>query len=114
VQLGFETSTRGDATVLSLRGDLDLATAPAFRTEVARALSGGASTVVLDLAALDFLDSVGLGLIVAALKRARSHGASFAVVCDEPRVLKPFELTELTRVIVVEPTIDAALERLGR
>jgi anti-sigma B factor antagonist len=113
VQLGFDTSTWGEVTVVALSGDLDLAAVPAFHQQIVGLVAGGARRVVLDLGALDFLDSVGLGLVVSALKRVRGSGGDLAVACAEPRILKPFELTGLLQALAVVPTVEAAVQRLG-
>jgi anti-sigma B factor antagonist len=112
VQLGLDSSTRGDATVLTVTGELDLAGAPAFRQRIVELVSQGVRRLVVDFGALDYLDSAGLGMVVAALKRVRTHGGVLVIACDEPRILKPFELTDLGRVITIAPTVDAALAAL--
>lgn len=112
MQLGLDSSTRGDATVLTVTGELDLAGAPAFRQRIVELVSQGVRRLVVDFGALDYLDSAGLGMVVAALKRVRTHGGVLVIACDEPRILKPFELTDLGRVITIAPTVDAALAAL--
>jgi anti-sigma B factor antagonist len=113
VQLGLDSSTRGDATVLTVTGELDLANAPAFRQRIVDLVAHDVRRIVVDLGALDYLDSAGLGMIVAAYKRVRTHGGALAIACDEPRILKPFEITDLGRVLAIAPTVGAALELLA-
>jgi anti-sigma B factor antagonist len=108
VQVGLDSSTRGRTTILTVTGELDLAGAPAFRQRIVELVAQGVRRLVVDLGALDYLDSAGLGVVVAGLKRVRTHGGSLVVACDEPRILKPFEITELDRIITIVPTVDAA------
>jgi anti-anti-sigma factor len=72
----ISTSEQGGRTVVSLRGELDLATAPALETVVTDSLAAG-DDVVVDLRELAFMDSTGLRVLV------RAH----ASVTDEQRFL---------------------------
>ena len=64
--------------VVVASGEIDLATSPELR-EALRLPECQASTVVLDLRAVTFMDSSGLGVIVGQNKRAREDGFRFAV-----------------------------------
>ena len=59
-----------------------------------------------------FLDSTGLGALVAARTTASEHGASLPLVCTHQRILKLFTITGLDGVFRIHPTVDDALERL--
>lgn len=85
-------------SVVDVTGDLDMATAPALRQLVLQLLSSGARLIAIDLTAADFVDSTGLGMLVAALKRVRTHDGELVVICPEPRLRRIFELTELVTV----------------
>ncbi|HUP72409.1 MAG TPA: STAS domain-containing protein [Acidimicrobiales bacterium] len=85
-------------TVVDITGDLDMATAPTLRQLVIQLLSTGVRLVAVDLTAADFVDSTGLGTLIAALKRVRTHDGELVVICPEPRLRRIFELTELVSV----------------
>jgi anti-sigma B factor antagonist len=87
--------------VLVARGQLDVATAPQFRQALVEAQYGGESRVVVDLDEVEFIDSMGLGVLVGGVKRARSHRGRFVVVCSHPRVLRLLEVTGLDAVLDV-------------
>jgi len=63
---------------------------------------------VVDLLGVTFLDSTALGVLVGALKRCREAGGDLRLVIAEPRILKVFEITGLTEVFTITPTIDEA------
>jgi anti-sigma B factor antagonist len=102
-------SYRGDWVVVEVTGDLDLASAPALRSEVLALLNAGQRSIVLDLTPTGFVDSLGLGTIVAIFKRVRVHGGEFALVCPEPRIQRVFRVVELDRVLPLHATVDEAL-----
>jgi anti-sigma B factor antagonist len=98
-----------DWTVVTIVGELDLATVPQARQKVHPVTGRKGARVVLDLSDVDFLDSIGLGLIVGALKRVRDHGGELAVVVPEGRALRVFELTGLDRIMRLEPSVGAVV-----
>src|SRR5262245_33778548 len=110
---GVEADYRAGRIVLGVRGALDLATAPAFRQAVVRALAEVApgdalEDVAVDLTACDHIDSVGVGLLLGVRKRALGAGASVVVVCDEPRIRRVLDLTGVDQLIpVVERLLTA-------
>lgn len=69
----------GDTTWVTVRGDLDVDTVPKVR-RVLRSAQADAATVVLDLRELDFIDTAGAQMIVAANQRARGTGGRLRVV----------------------------------
>ena len=95
--------------VLTVSGELDVATAPRMRGEIVRLVADGVTDLVLDLSGVDFIDSFGLGVLVGALKRVRSHGGRMSVVITEPRVLGVVELTGLDRILDMSASVDDAV-----
>ena len=94
-------------TVLSVAGDLDVVGAPDLRQAVVTAVAEGSRLLALDLSALDFVDSFGLGAVVGALKRVRQRGGELAVVCPSSRIRRVFEICDLDRVLAMHDSIGA-------
>jgi anti-sigma B factor antagonist len=88
-------------------GELDLYTAAAL-SEALQA-EPEAAAVVVDLDRLEFIDSTGLGVLVAALQRARQGGGRLSLVATADVVLRPFRLTGLGEVFDFHDTVDDAL-----
>jgi anti-sigma B factor antagonist len=106
LRIGVEHSDA--ATLVVLRGDLDLATAAELRECLIEVIDEG-TRIVVDLEAVEFLDSAGLGILVGGLKRARTRGGELELVSSSRHVLKPMELTGLDRVFTIHPGRDSAL-----
>jgi len=109
VHLEFHCVPRNPWSVLVLFGDLDMAGAPRLRKEVAQMVAAGDTRLVLDLTAVDFIDSTGLGAVIAALRRVRSHHGELALVCPEPRLQRVFEMCDLDRVFELHESVDAVV-----
>ena len=63
------------AEVVTVTGDIDIATYAHLRAELIKAVDEGPGTVVVDMSGVEWIDSTGLGTLVGALKRARDkHG----------------------------------------
>ena len=96
--------------ILIVDGELDLYTAPTLRDRVLATVDGGRSRLIIDLDAVPFMDSSGLGAIVACLKRVRESGGDLALVTrggSPPDKL--LSLTGLDRAIPTFSSVDEAL-----
>jgi anti-sigma B factor antagonist len=109
VDLNLNTRTQGAHTVLEVSGEVDVYTAPGLRDRITDLLDAGQHLMVIDLGGVEFLDSTGLGVLVAGLNRAREVGGSLVLVCPQERVLKLFRITGLDEVFTVHGTVDEAL-----
>ncbi len=106
----IHSAPRGAWTVVAVTGELELATAPRLRQEVVSLVGDGRVYIVLDLDGVDFIDSIGLGVVVSALKRVRSRDGQLVVAGAGPRVRSLFELTRLDEIIELHDSVDAALQ----
>jgi anti-sigma B factor antagonist len=97
--------------VVTLSGELDAYDAPALRTAFSdAATAAGGATVVLDLAAVTFLDSTALGAVVGLLRRVRENGGQLRVVLPETDARRIFELTALEQALDVRSSRESALD----
>jgi len=109
LRLTVEVDERDGATVLAVGGELDLGSTPRLRDAALKRLLAGDAVLVLDLSGLEFLDSTGLGVVVAILKRARALGADLRLVVSRDRVRAPFTITGVDRLLPIHDDLDAAL-----
>lgn len=109
MDLGLDVSENNGVTVLVVRGEVDVYTAPRLRERLVELASEGHYRIAVDLEAVDFLDSTGLGVLVGGLKRLRSHDGDLLLVCTQHRILKVFEITGLTKVFSIFDSVDAAV-----
>lgn len=72
--LSIDTEQHGPIATLSLVGEIDLSSAHLLVDTIDEVIDFGATTVVLDFAGVTFVNSTGLGAMVAATKRLRADG----------------------------------------
>ncbi len=100
-------ASSGDESTICVHGDLDLATAPDLRQHALGELSNGARRLILDLGGVDFIDSIGVGILVALLRRTRMLGVAYEVRASG-RVLAVLELCGLTETLGCSTSAVAA------
>jgi anti-sigma B factor antagonist len=108
VDLSLDQRTHGSWVVVEVGGELDLYTAPSFRESVLEATNDGTPPrVIVDFHRLGFIDSSGLGAIVACLKNVRERGGDLTLVAPEGSSLRRLlDLTGLDRVLTIHETVD--------
>ena len=95
--------------VVSVRGEIDLFTAPEFKERIHDAIEDGRDLVVVDLGATTFIDSSSLGVLIAAHRRLSMGGGRLVIACAVPAVLNTFRITGLDSVLEVVATREEAL-----
>lgn len=104
-----ELRRRGGVALIRPTGDLDAYTAVGFRTDLHDATGGEARLVVVDLTAVTFIDSAGLGALVGAHRRMRERRGLLRIVRPPRLVERAFELTGLDEVLDLCDDRDSAL-----
>jgi anti-sigma B factor antagonist len=105
--------TRIPYTVLTIHGDLDVYTSPQVRERLVDLVDRDHRKVVINLDLVGFIDSAGLGALVAGLKQLRSHDGDLSLVCGQRNILRLFELTGLTSVFRMATSVDQATGRIA-
>ena len=100
----------GGAPVVVLEGEIDLSTSPVFKETVYRVIESGKKDVVIDLNGLEFMDSTGLGVLVAALKKTSMEGGSIRLICNKRSILKVFTITGLDKVFSIYDNLQRCLD----
>ena len=99
----LEFSEKNSELTATLRGELDHCLAASVREQIdEKLIQLRASSLVLDLSRISFMDSSGLGLIMGRYAVCRKNGVDFRLRGADGRVVKMLELAGLSRVIGVE------------
>ncbi|MCX6631729.1 MAG: STAS domain-containing protein [Candidatus Solibacter sp.] len=102
-----------DITVVELTGKLAMGReCQRVETVVDDLAKRGSTRVIFDMSGVDYMDSAGIGMLALATGKLKESGGSLAIVAPEGRVLQLLNLTQLTAIVKVCPTLDAAAAAL--
>jgi anti-sigma B factor antagonist len=104
-EFGVDITVDGGDLIVTVRGELDVLTAPLLWERMEPALPGVTGKLVFDFAGLGFIDSMGLGVIVRAQSRLRGEAPERQIIVRHlnAHARKVFEITGLDRVLDVQP-----------
>jgi anti-anti-sigma factor len=106
-QFRVEVSEEGQGIVIALGGELDLASSPALEEALERVFDSDTKFVVIDLRALEFMDSTGLSIIVKAYQTADDRERQLFLVNGPPQVQRLLSLTGVAdRVSLIDSPED--------
>ena len=100
LELDLRSSANGDAVIV--RGEIDMATAPQLRDFLNELVDAGSSRIVLDCRELQFLDSSGIGVLIAVRKRL-GDDAALTLEAPLPHVRKVLDLTGVSEHVHIVP-----------
>jgi anti-sigma B factor antagonist len=100
--LELEPRATDDGTVIAVRGEVDMASAPQLRDLLNHLVDHSTASIVLDCEHLDFLDSSGIGVLVATTKRL-GDGRTITIDTPQPHVRKVLELTGVADHVTIRP-----------
>ena len=101
-----------DIVVISVRGELDAASAEVVETHLDALATGGPAKVVIDLSQVHFIDSGGLNMLVVGARAIEAGGGSFVLASPAPAITHVLEVVQLASQVSIEASLDAALSRL--
>ena len=100
----------GGYTVCRPVGELDAFTVSQFRQALADLVSK--KQIVIDMSAVPFVDSAGLGALIGGIRRARELGGDVAVACSRPTLTRLLKTTGFDRIVTVTETVEEAAASL--
>jgi anti-sigma B factor antagonist len=103
MSLTVQTEQRDDMVVVSVAGELDMATAPQLQDQISDLLEKGRTRLVFDLAEVSFCDSTGLSVFV------RAKNSTVRLAAPQRGVLRILEVSGLVEVLHTYPTVDEAV-----
>ncbi|MBK8731279.1 MAG: STAS domain-containing protein [Tetrasphaera sp.] len=107
--MDITVSDREDGTVVvDVDGAVDVYTAAQLRAALDVLIGRGRTRMILDFDGVDFLDSTGLGVLVARLKVVRVQDGWLRLVCTSEKILRVLRITGLDNLFPIHATVDEA------
>jgi anti-sigma B factor antagonist len=107
-----EVRREPELTLVTVAGEVDIATVPVLREGLAGPTASG-KPVIVELDAVSFIDASGLGVLAGAANRTAVYGACLHVVCARNHVRRLFTITGLDRHIPLARTTTQACRNLA-
>jgi anti-sigma B factor antagonist len=104
-----EAHSEDRAVVISVTGELDLASSPALEQQLERLAPTDTALVIVDLRALEFMDSTGLSVLVRADQRAQEHNQRLVLVKGPQQVQRLLTLTGVEERLTLVDTPEELL-----
>lgn len=105
----MEVEHRASAAVVTLHGSCTMEVSRQLVEQLLDLATENVTHIVLDMADLDFIESTGLGGVVASYLRCRRRSGDLRLVAPQPPILAVLQLTRLTQLFPVFNTLDEAL-----
>ena len=102
---------QGNATLISLKGRMDVATASDFERTCERIIQGGEKLLVFDLGSLEYISSAGLRSILGVDKKIKAQGGKLALCNLKGMVKEVFHISGFAVMFSTFDTAEAALEQ---
>jgi anti-sigma B factor antagonist len=106
--MSYEVRDENGASVVALTGDVDLQTSPQVRQKLLETLEKS-KRVVVDLSAVNYIDSSGVASLVEAFQVSRKKNSSFALASVSSAAMRVLSLARLDKVFTIHPSVEAAL-----
>ena len=100
--LGLRVASSQGATTVALRGELDGYSAPQLRHCLQELTDAGDRLIVLDFTGIEFIDSAGLGVLIAATKCLNQREGELVVTSARPQAAKLLEMTGIDTIVTVQ------------
>lgn len=101
-----ETALKDGHKSVALIGEADIYTASAIKEKLFQAVAESTGDFYIDLKALKYIDSTGLGILVGVLKRVRERGGNVVLLNPQPQVRKLLRITSFDKVFLVKEAHD--------
>jgi anti-anti-sigma factor len=97
-----------EATVVAPTGRLDAVSAPSLHAQLQEMTESGSKRIVVDLAAVSFIDSTGLFAIIQGVRLARAAGGNLRIARPQAAIMLAINISNLEQVLRPYATVEAA------
>jgi len=99
--LSIQVDSTHPVSIIRVQGEIDVHTCPKLNQVLAQHIASSSQDLVLDLDAIQYIDSTGLGVIAHSARSLSERKGTIRVICTQNQVLKVFELSGLHKKNVV-------------
>jgi anti-sigma B factor antagonist len=97
--------------IVRVSGDIDISTVSSFKSRLRQIMDQGYTRLLLNLNRVNYIDSLGFGVIIGTLKKVRGLDGDMSVVCDQLHIRKLISITALDKLFGVYGSEQESLEK---
>jgi anti-sigma B factor antagonist len=112
IRLETEIREIAGRQILDVVGEIDVYTAPQFKTSVNDILGTGQEHLIINMAAVTYMDSSGFGILLSATKRLRPQGGTVNLVKCTPAIDRILRITRLDSIFHIYDNVEDAIAAL--
>ena len=112
-EISIEIQTTSDVPVVRISGELDIDQAVRVREQLDKVIDAGTVRFVIDLSDVSYIDSTGLGMLVAVHKRLVTEQRFYVLTVPRASQRKVFEITGLSTVLIIVESLEDALTHIN-
>ncbi len=105
MNLQLKLKSAGKYKIICANGELDIYSSPGLRDKIKELVEKGIKKIAIDMAMITYIDSIGLGSIVAGLKAVKEKKGKLAIIAPSEYVLKIFQMTSMDEVVDIYKSV---------
>jgi anti-sigma B factor antagonist len=106
----YQTRDEADVKIISCQGRMDANSSPQFKEYLKHLIEQGQTQLIISMDEVEFLDSSGLGALVACLRKAKDKKGDIKISGLLPEVRSIFDMTRVSRLFDIYPDTPSALK----
>ncbi|HHW05910.1 MAG TPA: STAS domain-containing protein [Clostridia bacterium] len=100
----LQVERRQNKLYVFLSGELTFFNSTETKEKIKEQIRGDEEQVILDVSALEMIDSSGVGVIISLLKKL--NGKDLIIVAPQPKIARVFEITRINQIVPILPSLD--------
>lgn len=109
VRIETELQEIADVLVVKVTGEIDVYTAPEFKSAISKAIDAGAQDLIIDLTNVSYMDSSGFGILLGATKRVHPKGGTINLLGCSEAITRMLKITRLDTIFGMHCCMEEAL-----
>jgi anti-sigma B factor antagonist len=105
----IKTETVNNGRLISLDGKLDTTTSASFSDVLLKGMEEDPLNVIIDMAALKYISSSGLRVLLAGLKKMKAHNKRMILACLQPHVMEVMDIAGFSPLFTITPSREEAI-----
>ena len=111
--MSFSSSEKNGIMIITLSGKImGGPEATEINDQIHELIDSGSKKIIIDLSAVDWMNSSGLGILIAAITTLKNNGGALSLANVSERIMNLLKITKLSSVFAIYPDLESALSEM--